>query len=165
MKVTPSCLTLYDSMDCSSWNSLGQSTGVGGLSLLQGIFPTQGLNPGIDPTLQVDSLPAEPEGKPKNTTVVAYPFPSRSSWPRNWTGVSCIAGRFFTNWTIREALKLLGYKNNEGQNIQFEKVHKILSHPTVFMTKMLCRFNNNIKYMCERWRGWGGFNNGGKAWS
>ena len=33
------------------------------LSLLQGIFPTQGWNPGL-PTLQVDSLPAEPPGKP-----------------------------------------------------------------------------------------------------
>ena len=28
---------------------------------------------------------------------VAYPFSSRSSWPRNWTRVSCIAGKFFTN--------------------------------------------------------------------
>ena len=34
---------------------------------------------------------------------VAYPFSSGSSWPRNWTGVSCIAGGFFTNWAIREA--------------------------------------------------------------
>ena len=34
---------------------------------------------------------------------VAYPFSSRSSWPRNWTRLSCIAGRFFTNWVIREA--------------------------------------------------------------
>ena len=31
---------------------------------------------------------------------VAYPFSSRSSWPRNQTGVSCIAGGFFTNWAI-----------------------------------------------------------------
>ena len=29
------------------WNSLGQNTGVGSLSLLQGIFPTQGSNPGL----------------------------------------------------------------------------------------------------------------------
>ena len=39
------------------------------LSLLQGIFPT---NPGIkpwSPILQVDSLPAEPPGKPKYTGV------------------------------------------------------------------------------------------------
>ena len=31
----------------SPWNSLGQNTGVGSLSLLQGIFPTQGLKPGL----------------------------------------------------------------------------------------------------------------------
>ena len=30
-----------------SWNSPGQNTGVGSCSLLQGIFPTQGLNPGL----------------------------------------------------------------------------------------------------------------------
>ena len=29
------------------WNSPGQNTGVGSLSLLQGIFPTQGWNPGL----------------------------------------------------------------------------------------------------------------------
>ena len=31
----------------SPWNSPGQNTGVGSLSLLQGIFPTQGSNQGI----------------------------------------------------------------------------------------------------------------------
>ena len=31
----------------SPWNSPGQNTGVGSLSLLQGIFPTQGLNPSL----------------------------------------------------------------------------------------------------------------------
>ena len=30
-----------------------------------------------------------------------------SSWPRAWTWVSCIAGRFFTIWVTREALLLL----------------------------------------------------------
>ena len=34
-------------------------------ALLQGIFPSQGSNPG----LQADSLPFEPSGKPKNTGV------------------------------------------------------------------------------------------------
>ena len=57
----------------SSWNSPGQNTGVGGFSLLQGIFLTQMSNPGL-PTLQVDSLPAEPPGKPKNTGVGSLPF-------------------------------------------------------------------------------------------
>ena len=31
----------------SPWNSPGQNTGVGSLSLLQGIFPAQGSNPGL----------------------------------------------------------------------------------------------------------------------
>ena len=38
------------------------------LSLLQGIFPTQGSNPGL-PHCRRNSLPAEPQGKPKNTEV------------------------------------------------------------------------------------------------
>ena len=47
-------------------NSPGQNTGVGSLSLLQGHLPNPGIKP-RSPTLQVDSLPAEPQGKPKNT--------------------------------------------------------------------------------------------------
>ena len=43
----------------SPWNSPGQNTGVVSLSLLQGIFPTQGLHSG-SPTFWADSLPAEP---------------------------------------------------------------------------------------------------------
>ena len=37
----------------SPWNSPGQNTGVGSLSLLQGIFPTQGLNPGLTRCRQI----------------------------------------------------------------------------------------------------------------
>ena len=37
---------------------------------------------------------------------VAVPFSRGSSQPRDWTGVFCIAGGFFTNWAIREALSL-----------------------------------------------------------
>ena len=48
VKVAQLCLTLCDPMDCSPRNSPGQNTGVGSLSLLQGIFPTQGLNPGLE---------------------------------------------------------------------------------------------------------------------
>ena len=48
VKVTQSCLTLCDPMDCSPpgssvhGDSLGKNTGVGCHALLQGIFPTQG---------------------------------------------------------------------------------------------------------------------------
>ena len=55
-----------------------QNTGVGSLSFLQGIpYPGDLLNPGIkprSPTLEVDSLPAELQGKPKNTAVGSQPF-------------------------------------------------------------------------------------------
>ena len=45
-----------------------RNTGVGSLSLLQGIFPTQGWNPCLLHCRQI-SLPAEPQGKPRNTGV------------------------------------------------------------------------------------------------
>ena len=85
----------------SPWNSPGQNTGEHSRSLLQGNLPNSGIKP-RSPTLQADSLPAEPQGSPRILEWVVYPFSSISSWLRNWTRVSCIAGRFFTNWAIRE---------------------------------------------------------------
>ena len=52
----------------STQNSPGQNTGVGSLSILQGIFPTQGMEP-RSPALQADSLLAESQGTPKSTGV------------------------------------------------------------------------------------------------
>ena len=51
-------------------NSPGQNTGVGSRSLLQGIFPTQSLDPGLPPygRIQADSLPAEPQGKDEKSS-------------------------------------------------------------------------------------------------
>ena len=71
VKVAQSCLTLYDPMDYSLWNSPGQNTGVGSLSLLQGISPTQGSNPGLPHCRQI-FLPAEPQGKPINSLQFLY---------------------------------------------------------------------------------------------
>ena len=53
MLVIQSCPTLFDPMDCSlpgssvHGDSPGKKTGVGSLSLLQGIFPIQGSNTGL----------------------------------------------------------------------------------------------------------------------
>ena len=51
------CSVVSDSLQphglYSPWNSPGQNTGVGSLSLLQGIFPTQGLNPGLPHCRQI----------------------------------------------------------------------------------------------------------------
>ena len=68
VKVTQSCPTLCDLMDCSP---LGSS--------VHGILQARILK------------------------WVAIPVSRGSSRPRNWTQVSCIAGRFFTNWATRES--------------------------------------------------------------
>ena len=89
---------------CSPWDFLGQNTGVGSFSLFQGIFPTQGLNPGL-PHCKWILYQLRHKGSPRILEWVAYPFFIRSSQPKNGTGVSCLPGRFFTNWAIREAHK------------------------------------------------------------
>ena len=50
----------------SPGNSPGQNTGVGSLIPSPGDLPSTGIGP-RSPSLQTDSLPAEPQGKPKNT--------------------------------------------------------------------------------------------------
>ena len=77
----------------SSWNSLGQNTGVDGLSLLQGIFPTQWSNTGL-PQCRRILYQLSHQGSPRILGWVVHPFSSESSWPRNRTGVSCIAGDY-----------------------------------------------------------------------
>ena len=73
---------------------------MGSLSLRQGIFPTQGLNPGL-PHCRQTLYQLSHRGSPRILAWVAYPFSSRSSQARNWTGVSCTAGGFFTYWAFR----------------------------------------------------------------
>ena len=76
VKVTQSCPILCNPMN--PWNSLGQNTGVGGLSLLQGIFPAQGLNPGRLHCGQI-LYQLSYKGSPRVLAWVAYPFSSGSS--------------------------------------------------------------------------------------
>ena len=95
----------------SLWNSPDQNTGVGSLSLLQVIFPTQGSNPGL-PHCRRILYQLSHKGSPRILEWVAYPFSRGSSQPRNQTGVFCIAGRFFTNWAQgREGSEAKGSEN------------------------------------------------------
>ena len=94
VKVVQLCLTLWPHGLYSSWNSPGQNTGVGSLSLLQGIFPTQGMNAGLLHCRQI-LYQLSHKGSPWILEWVAQ--------PRNRTGLSCIAGGLFTNWAVREA--------------------------------------------------------------
>ena len=84
-------------------NSPGQNTEVGRFPLLQGIFPTQGSNRGLLHCRQI-LYQLSHRGSPRILECIAYPLSIGSSWPRNRTWISCIAGGFFTNWAMREAI-------------------------------------------------------------
>ena len=79
------------------WTSPGQNTGVGSFFLLQGIFPTQGLNSGLLHCMQI-LYQLSHKGSPRILVWVAYPFSTGFSWPKDRTQVSRIVGGFFTNW-------------------------------------------------------------------
>ena len=61
-------------------NSPGQNTGVGSLSLLQGIYSTQASNPGLPYCRQI-LYQLSHQGTPRKLEWVACPFSSKSSWP------------------------------------------------------------------------------------
>ena len=122
--VTNSCLTLCYPMDWRPlwpWDFPGKNTGVGCHFLLQGIFPTQGSNLGLLYCRQIgdannrscvcaQSCPAlcnPMDYSPPGSSVhgifqtrileqVVICFPRGSSWPRDLTYISCVAGGFFT---------------------------------------------------------------------
>ena len=94
---------LYPAKLPCSWNSPSQNTGVGSFSLLQGIFPNQGLNPGLQRCRQI-LCQLSHKGSPRILEWATYPFSSGSFWPRNWTRISSTASRFFSNWAIRVVL-------------------------------------------------------------
>ena len=100
------------------------NTGVSSLPLLRGIFPTQGSNPGLLHRGWI-LYQLSHKGSPRILEWVTYPFSKGSSRPRNRTRVSCVEGRFFTNWAFREVT--LGW---------------ILycSRPEASLTGMLCQY-------------------------
>ena len=79
--------TLFDPMDCSPpgssvhGDSPGKNTGVGCHALLHGLFPTQGLTPGLPHYRQVLYCLSY-QGSPRTPEWVAYPSSRGSSWPR-----------------------------------------------------------------------------------
>ena len=91
----------------SPWNIPGQNTGVGSLSLLQGIFPTQGSILGLPHCRQI-LYQLSHKGSPGILEWEAYLFFRGSFQPRNQTGVSCTAGRFFTTWATGKPFQVLG---------------------------------------------------------
>ena len=100
--VAQSCPILWDPIECSPPGSSVHGDSPDKNTVFQGIFPIQGSNPGL-PHCRWVLYHLSYQGSPRTLEWVAYPFASGSSWPRSQTGVSCIAGRFFTSWATREA--------------------------------------------------------------
>ena len=79
---------LCDPVDCSPpgssvhGDSPGKSTGVGCHALLQGVFPTQGLNPDLPHCRQI-LYRLSHQGSPRIPEWVAYPFSRGFSPPRD----------------------------------------------------------------------------------
>ena len=74
-------------------------------------FPNPGIEP-RSPTCRQILYQLSPQGNPRILKWVAYLFSSGSSRPRNWTEVSCIAGRFFTSWAASETPYSKGGSNS-----------------------------------------------------
>ena len=126
----------------SPWNSPGQSTGVGSLS------PEDLPNPGIESrsaTLQVDSLPAKPPGKPIKWSSVQFSrsVVSDSLWPP-WTEAHQ-ASLSITN--SRSLLKLMSIEMVMPSN------HHILCCPLLFLSSIFpsIRVFSNESVLCIRW--------------
>ena len=122
-----SVVSLCDLMSCSPpgsslhGDSLGKNTGVGCHTLLQGIFPTQGSNPGLPHWRCILSLgPTEPPEKPKNTGVGS---------------LSLLQGIFQTqesNWVLLHCRRMLYYLSYQGpiqdptQLIKFKHTNAVI---------------------------------------
>ena len=135
MQVAQLSPTLCHSVVHSPWKSPVQNSGVGILSLLQGIFRTQGLNPGL---LHCRQIPyhLSHQGSPRILEWVAYPFSNGSFPPRNWTRVPCIADRFFTSWTTKEAPLVSCVLQRESViHIHISTLFKIFPHKPLQSTE------------------------------
>ena len=103
VKVTQSCLTLCDSMDYGVHGILqARILEWVAFSFSRGSSWPRKSNPGL-PFFRQILYQLSHTGSLRILERVAYPFSRGSSWPRNQTGVSCNAGRFFTNRAIGES--------------------------------------------------------------
>ena len=68
---------------------------------------------------------------------VAISFTRGSSWPRGWTWVSCIAGRFFTIWATREALI---YASGLGTQVHSCGKSTVITVASVMQSEILPHF-------------------------
>ena len=114
VKVAQSCPTLWDSVDCRPEYWSGQPF------LSPGDLSNSGIEP-RSPTLQVDSLPAEPPGKPRNTGAGS---------------LSLLQKIFLTqelNWSLLDCRQFLNQLSYQGISYMCTYIPSLLNlPPTLF---------------------------------
>ena len=128
VKVIQSCPTLCDPLDCTVHGILQAR-------ILEWVaFPSsRGSNPVL---LHCRRILYQPSHKrsPRILEWLAYPFSSKSSQPRNWSGVSCIAGGIFTNSAMREGLETSASLDKQNPTLARIPAHLIVCffpHPLI----------------------------------
>ena len=98
---------------CWSWNSNTLATSCEELTYWKRLWCWEGLVSCSVMLTVCNPMDYDPPGSSVHRMLqarileqVAIPFSMGSSWPRNRTQVSCIAGRFFIFWATREDLKI-----------------------------------------------------------
>ena len=122
VKVTQACATLCDPMDLySPWNSPGQNTGEGSPSLLQGIFPTQGSNPGLLHCRRV-LYQLSHQGSPRmlecSLSLLQWIFPTQEA---NWGLLHC--RQIFYPLSYQEAQRVPTRCNEYGRSRMLQLRH------------------------------------------
>ena len=106
----------------SPWNTPGKNTGVGSHSLLQGIFPSQGSNPGLPHSRQI-LYQLSHQGSPRTLEWVVYPF-SRGNDVNQLQHLHC--------WWV-----FSGSINQAGINTPFDTARRLLvTHSTTVHTQV-----------------------------
>ena len=96
----------------SPWNSPGQNTGVGSCFLLQGIFPTQGSNPGLSHCRQI-LYHLSHQGSPSSIRVVSSAYPRLLIFLPAILIPACVSSS-----PAFRMLYPVSKLNNQGDNIQ-----------------------------------------------
>ena len=123
--VTQSSLTLRDPIDCSPPDSFvrgdfpGQNTGVGCHALLQGIFPTQGLNSGL-PHCRRILYHLSYQGSPRMLEWVAY---LQGNFPGIKPGSLALQANSLPAKLLKEAL-VLGYSHRKQNYLKMQENDK-----------------------------------------
>ena len=119
-------------------DSPGKNTGVGCAMLSsRGSSQLRDQTPGLPYCRQILNRLSH-QGSPRILEWVAYPFSRGFSWSRDRTGVSCIAGRFFTSWATRKEIK---EELKKWRNVSCSWIGRLNTVKISILPKLIYRFN------------------------